>query len=208
MEKIDLRKEHKNLYQPSARKVELVDVPRFNFAMIDGEIEPGMAPGSSPSFHDAMMASYGVSFTLKFMSKLRKENPIDYSVMALEALWWVEDGDFDITLPDNWKWTVMMLQPDHISQAMFQEGLEQMRNKRGESEALSKLRLEGFTEGLCVQTMHIGPYSEEMATIAKMQAFTEENGYRRRGRHHEIYLGDPRRSAPEKLKTVLRQPVE
>ena len=208
MEKLDLRKKYKPLYQPSEKKVEVVDVPALKFVMIDGQIEPGMAPGTSPVFHEAMMAAYGISFTLKFMSKLRIENPIDYSVMALEALWWVEDGDFDITLPDNWKWTVMMLQPDHITADMFAAGLEQLRVKRGESEALAKMRLEGFTEGLCVQTMHFGPYSAEMATIAKMQAFMEENGYRRRGQHHEIYLGDPRRTSPEKLKTVLRQPVE
>ena len=206
--KLDLRKELKYLYAPSAKKVEIVDVPRFNFAMIDGAIEKSEGPSTSPGFAEAMQALYGISYTLKFMSKLRKENPIDYPVMALEGLWWVEDGHFDIMVKDNWHYTVMMLQPDHITAEMFAEGIEQIRKKRGDSAALSKLRLESFTEGLCVQIMHIGPYATEPATIEKMDAFARENGYRMCNKHHEIYMGDPRRAAPEKLKTVLRHPIE
>jgi hypothetical protein len=101
----------------------------------------------------------------------------------------------------------MMMQPDHISEAMFQEGLEQLRKKKP-NPALDRLRFETFHERLSVQIMHIGPYSEEPATVAKMDAFAKENGYAFRGRHHEIYIGNPRRAAPEKLKTVLRHPVE
>lgn len=207
MEKLDLRKQYKHLYLPSAKQVVIVDVPAFKFAMIDGEIEPGASPGMSPSFQQALEALYGITYTLKFTSKLRKENPIDYSVMALEGLWWVEGGEFDITRPDNWSWTAMIMQPDHISEAMYQEGLEQLRKKRP-NPALDKMRFETFLEGLCVQIMHIGPYAEEPATLQKMDTYARENGYRLRGKHHEIYLGDPRRSAPEKLKTVLRHPVE
>lgn len=208
MQKIDLRKELKHLYAPSARKVQIVDVPEFQFAMLDGAIEAGAEPGTSPAFTDALQALYGISYTLKFMSKLRAENPIDYPVMALEALWWVGEGGFDFNRKDNWAWTAMILQPDHITPAMFQEGLAQLRKKRGDSPALGKLRLERFHEGLAVQIMHIGPYSEEPATIERLHAFASENGYRLRGKHHEIYMGDPRRAAPEKLKTILRQPVE
>jgi hypothetical protein len=207
MEKLDLRKKYKHLYQPSAKVVEVVEVPLFQFAMIDGKIEPGHGPGSSPAFQQALEALYGISYTLKFASKLRKENPLDYTVMALEGLWWVENDEFDINRPENWHWTAMMLQPDHISVDMYQEGLEQLRKKKP-SLALDKIRFETFQEGLSMQIMHIGPYSEEPATIAKMDAFARENGYRLRGKHHEIYLGDPRRAAPEKLKTVLRHPVE
>jgi hypothetical protein len=207
MQKLDLRKELKYLYQPSAKKVEVVEVPRFQFAMLDGEIEPGFAPAESPAFQEALMALYGVSFTLKFTSKLRKVDPIDYPVMALEGLWWVETGKFDITHPEGWKWTLMMLQPDFISTEMFQEALTQLRKKKGDQPAFSRVRLESFEEGLSIQIMHIGPYSEEPTTIAKMDAFAQENGYQKRGKHHEIYLGDPRRAAPEKLKTVLRFPV-
>jgi hypothetical protein len=206
MEKLDLRKQLKQFYAPSLKKIEIVDVPPFNFAMIDGAMQPGEMPGTSPAFQEAVEALYGISYTLKFTSKLRKSNPIDYTVMALEGLWWIDEGEFDITRPGNWKWTLMILQPEHIGGEMFQDALRQLARKK-DSPALSRLHLEGFHEGLCMQTMHVGPYADEPATIARMHAFAEENGYRLRGKHHEIYLGDPRRSKPDKLKTILRQPV-
>ncbi|MBK8045659.1 MAG: GyrI-like domain-containing protein [Anaerolineales bacterium] len=209
MTKLDLRKELKQFYAPSAKAVAVVDVPAFQFAMVDGAIEPGSEPGKSPAFSEALSALYGISYTLKFMSKLRAENPIDYSVMALEALWWVADGDFfNIEKKDNWLWRAMILQPDHITQAMFEEEKAQVRKKRGDTPSLAKLRLETFTEGLALQIMHIGPYADEPATVAKMDAFAAEHGYRKRGTHHEIYLGDPMRSDPAKLKTILRHPIE
>jgi len=207
MTKLDLRKELKYLYAPSAKKVELVDVPRFKFIMIDGAIEPGEGPGTSPAFQQAMQALYGAAYTLKFMSKLSKENPVDYPVMALEGLWWVEDGVFDINRKDNLVYTLMILHPEHITQEMFAEALDQIRKKRGDSPALARLRLEEFREGLCVQTMHIGPYATEPATVEKMDAFARENGYNMSGKHHEIYLGNPLRAQPEKLKTILRHSV-
>lgn len=208
MLKLDLKKDLKYLYVPSAKKVEVVEVPRFNFAMIDGQIEPGQGPSTSASFQEALMALYGISYTLKFISKLRKENPIDYPVMALEGLWWIEGGEFDINKKDNWLYTVMMLQPDFITHEMFEAARKQVRMKRGDSAALTKMHFEPFEEGLCVQVMHIGPYSAEPATLERMYAYTRESGYRMRGKHHEIYLGDPRRAEPEKLKTILRHPVE
>jgi hypothetical protein len=207
MKKIDLKKDLKYLYAPSAKKVELVEVPNFKFAMVDGEIEPGASPGTSPAYQQALEALYGISYTLKFMSKRREENPIDYTVMALEGLWWVEDGQFDITRPENWRWTAMMLQPDHITAEMYQEALKQLQEKK-ENPTISKLRFESFHEGQSMQIMHIGPYSEEPRTIEKMSAFARANGYGLRGKHHEIYLGDPRRTKPERLKTILRHPVE
>ncbi|MDH7487546.1 MAG: GyrI-like domain-containing protein [Anaerolineae bacterium] len=208
MNKLDLRKELKHLYAPSPGKVEVVEVPEFQFAMIDGRIEPGKEPGTSPAFQEALEALYGISYTLKFMSKLRAESPIDYTVMALEGLWWTAAGEFDFDRKDKWQWTAMILQPDHITPAMFQEGLGQLRRKRGDRPALGQLRLERFHEGLAMQIMHLGPYAEEPRTIERMMAFAQENGYRLRGRHHEIYLGDPRRTRPEKLKTILRHPIE
>lgn len=212
MKTLDLKKDLKYLYQPSAKKVEILKVPKLQFAMIDGAIEKGKEPGNSPGFQEATMALYSISYTLKFMLKKRKTNPIDYPVMALEGLWWVEDGFFDITAKDNWFYTLMILQPDVIAKDVFAEGLEQVRKKRGDSPALSKLKLANFEEGLCVQVMHIGPYATEPATIERMRAFAAENGYRDRvgpnGKHHEIYLGDPRKADPAKLKTVLRHPLE
>ena len=212
MKTLDLKKELKYLYMPSAKKVEIVQVPRLQFAMLDGAIEKGSEPGNSASFQEATEALYGISYTLKFMFKKRKTNAIDYPVMALEGLWWVEDGMFDITIKDNWFFTLMILQPEVITPEIFEEGRQQVRKKRGDSAALSKLCLMGFEEGLCMQTLHIGPYATEPATVERMRAFAQENGYRDRvgpnGKHHEIYLGDPRKADPSKLKTVLRHPLE
>jgi hypothetical protein len=205
---LDLRKDLKAFYAPSAKKVEVVDVPRWQFIMIDGLIEPGQGPGSSPAFHAAMEAMYGAAYTLKFMSKLSKKDPVDYPVMALEGLWWVEGGEFSFDRKDNWAYTLMILVPDLITQAKFQEALSQMRQKKGDQPDFARLRLESFQEGLCIQTMHIGPYDTEPATIEKMDNFARENGYRLHGKHHEIYLGNPLRAQPEKLKTILRHPVE
>lgn len=212
MKTLDLKKDLKYLYRPSAKKPEILKVPKLQFVMIDGAIEKGKEPGNSAGFQESTQALYGISYTLKFILKKRKSNPIDYPVMALEGLWWVEDGFFDITVKDNWFYTLMILQPDFITMDVFAEGLEQVRKKKGDSPALSKLRLANFEEGLCVQVMHIGPYATEPATVERMRAFALENGYRDRvgpnGKHHEIYLGDPRKADPAKLKTVLRHPLE
>jgi len=211
MKTLDLKREMKYLYAPSAKKVEVVKVPRLQFAMIDGAIEKGSEPGRSPEFAEATQALYGIAYTLKFMFKKRKMKAVDYPVMALEGLWWVEDGVFDITIKDNWFYTLMILQPDIVTQEAFEEGLAEVRRKRGESPALSKLRLGTFEEGPCAQVMHIGPYASEPATIERMQEFMKENGYRdcvgSGGKHHEIYFGDPRRAKPERLKTILRHPI-
>lgn len=212
MQTIDLKKQYKSLYAPSAKIPALVDVPALKFIMIDGAIEPDHEPGTSPLFEENMQAMYGMAYTLKFMLKQRQENPIDYPVMALEGLWWVEDGFFDITVKDNWHYTVMILVPDLITPEVFAEGLAQLRKKKGDQPAFSRLRLETFSEGRCVQMMHIGSYATEPATIEKMKAFMDENGLQDQvgptgGKHHEIYLGDPRRAAPDKLKTMLRHPV-
>jgi hypothetical protein len=212
MKILDLKKQYKHLYQPPAKKVEIINVPCLQFAMIDGAIEKGSEPGKSPSFGEATQALYSISYTLKFMLKKRKTNAVDYPVMALEGLWWVEDGVFDITVKDNWFYTLMILQPEIITQDIFEEGIEQVRRKRGDSPALARVRLADFEEGLCMQTMHIGPYATEPATVERMRYFAVETGYRDRvglgGKHHEIYLGDPRKADPAKLKTVLRHPLE
>jgi hypothetical protein len=144
------------------------------------------------------------------MLKLRQINPVDYPVMALEGLWGVPGFDratFDITNPSGWEYTLLVMQPDLITPDLFQEGLAQIKKKRGSQPTFDRLGLESFEEGLSIQIMHIGPYATEMATIARMDAFAEASGYQMVGRHHEIYLSDPRRTEPEKLKTVLRHPV-
>jgi hypothetical protein len=212
MKILDLKKQYKNLYQPSSKEVEIVEVPRLQFAMIDGSIEKGSEPGKSPSFAEATQALYSISYTLKFMLKKRKNNAIDDPVMALEGLWWVEDGLFDITVKDNWFYTLMIMQPSTITKDVFEEGIQQVRKKKGDSPFLAKIRLAEFEEGLCMQIMHIGPYATEPVTVDRMRAFAQENGYQDcvgfGAKHHEIYLGDPRKADPAKLKTVLRHPIE
>lgn len=219
--KLDLKRQLKHLYQPSSRRAALVDVPEMQFVMIDGQIEPGTMPGDSPQFAAAVGALYGISYTLKFMSKKRAVDPIDYTVMALEGLWTTPEGGADYATSDQWRWTLLIMQPDHITPAMFAEALEHLRKKRvkeakaanaaegaqAELAMLDCLRLEKFKEGLCAQIMHVGPYADEPATLVKLDSFAKENGYVFTGRHHEIYLGDPRTAKPENLRTVLRHQV-
>jgi hypothetical protein len=211
MKTLDLKKEYHDLYAPSARTISVVKVPNLQFLVIDGRIEAGEAPGTSAAFEEGMMAMYGIAYTMKFMLKLRPKNPVDYPVMAVEGLWWVEDGKFDITVKDNWLFTLMMLTPKVATQRIFETARDQVRRKRGDSAALGRLSLQDVSEGLCMQTMHIGPYATEPATVERMRAFAAENGYEdlvgQGGKHHEIYMGDPRKASPDKLKTILRHPI-
>ena len=202
IKKIDLRKNLKYLYQPSVSEVELVRVPKFNYLMIDGEGDPN----SSPSFQEAVQSLYAVAYTLKFM--IKKEKSVDYPVMALDGLWWTDDmSQFSMENRGSWRWTLMILQPSVVTKSLFMKALRQAKEKKGFA-ALSKIRLEPYMEGLSVQIMHVGPYAEEAPAIQKLHAAARERGCELRGKHHEIYLGDPRKSKPEKLKTVLRQPIQ
>jgi len=202
VEKIDYKKQLKHLYKPSARKVEIVDVLPMNFLMIDGEGDPN----TSQSFSDAIEALYPVSYTLKFMVK-KGEMGIDYGVLPLEALWWSDDmSAFSTGNKDAWKWTLMIMQPEFISQKMIKEAMEEVKRKKNPA-SLPLLRFETFKEGKAAQIMHIGPFSEEGPTIEKVHLFIEGSGSQKTGKHHEIYLSDIRRAAPEKWKTVVRQPM-
>jgi len=207
MLKLDLKKELKYLYQPSAKQVTVVEVPMFNFIMLDGQLEPGVLPGDSSNYQNTMEALYGAAYTIKFTSKLRNDNPIDYPVMASEGLWWVLPGNFNFQADEAWHYTMMMMLPNHITQQMLEEAIAQLKKKK-ENPAIDKLRLESWEEGLCMHITHIGPYADESRTLESMAQFAKENGYRTHGRHHEIYIGNPLRAKPEKLKTVLRHPIE
>jgi hypothetical protein len=202
MEKLDLRKQLKHLYHPSAKQVSVVTVPEMEFLKVDGQGDPN----TSQDFQDALQALYASAYTLKFMVKLGPMH-IDYPVMALEALWWTDDpGSFDMpSNKDRWRWTAMIMQPDFITPALLDEARAKAHQKR-DVPALEKIHLECFDEGQAAQIMYIGPYSAEAPTIEKLHQFIDDQGGKLRGRHHEIYLGDPRRSAPESLKTVIRQP--
>jgi hypothetical protein len=204
-EKLDLRKTLKHLYNPPSKKVVEVDAPAMNFLMIDGSGDPNTAP----EYQQALEALYGMAYTLKFASK---KAGLDFTVMASEGLWWLDDmgakyGDFDFTADKScWRWTMMIMQPDAITPAMVDAAVAELRHKKNPA-ALDKVRFERFHEGLSAQIMHIGPYSAEKPTIDRLHAYIAEQGREPRGKHHEIYLGDPRRTQPEKLRTVIRQPM-
>jgi len=203
MKKIDYKKKLKHLYNPSPKTVEIVGVPEMNFLIIDGQGDPN----TSQEYSDAIEALYAVSYTLKFMVK-KGGLEIDYGVMPLEGLWWVDDmSEFDINDKTNWKWTAMIMQPEHVTQNLFAVAYEQVEKKKNPV-ALSKIRFKSFSEGKAAQTMHIGPFSEEGPTIERIHDFIKENGFSPVGRHHEIYLSDIRKAAPEKWKTIIRQPIE
>jgi len=201
MKKIDLKKELKNLYNPP-KEIVLVDVSEMNFLMIDGVGDPNTAQ----EYKDAIEALYTVSYTLKFMVK--KEKEVDYVVMPLEGLWWTEPmSQFSMENKDIWKWTAMIMQPEYVTEEFFNRAIEQVKVKKN-LPALSKIKFKSFHEGLSAQLMYIGPYSDEGPTIEKLHSFIKGKGYELRGKHHEIYLSDPNKSSPEKLKTVIRQPVK
>lgn len=188
-------------YAPSAKDFSLVQVPPLHYLMIDGHGDPNTAP----AYMSAVEWLYSVSYPVKFMSK--KDLGRDYAVMPLEGLWWADDMNAFITRDKSaWSWTMMILQPDWITKVMIDAAIEKASAKLGAPPP--SLRLETLDEGLCVQIMHIGPYDAEGPVLARLHGeFLPQNGLTETGHHHEIYLSDPRKSAPEKLKTVLRQPV-
>lgn len=208
MDKIDYKKVNKELYLPKNHPG-IINVPKMKFAMVDGKGDPN----DNVSYEEAVELLYGISYTIK-MSKMKGRQPegyFEYVVPPLEGLWWCEEGPFDLYQRDNWLWTSMMRQPEFVTEEVFAWACKELAKKKPELD-VNRARLCEFEEGLCVQMMHIGPYSEEPATVENMRAFMKEQGlkdatgmYRK---HHEIYLMDPRKTEPSKLKTVLRHPVE
>ncbi|MBS4032319.1 MAG: GyrI-like domain-containing protein [Clostridiales bacterium] len=202
MIKLDIKKELQHLYKPSIKHPELVDVPNMNFLMVDGKGDPN----TTPEFQDAVEALYSLSYTLKFMVK-KGPSLIDYKVMPLEGLWWSEDmWEFSVEHKDDWLWTLMIMQPEFVTDDLFTKALFQVQKKK-DLPALPRVRLESYHEGLSVQIMHVGPFSDEGPTVAKLHGFIEDEKHERAGKHHEIYLSDPRKASPDKMKTVIRQPV-
>jgi hypothetical protein len=170
--------------------------------MIDGEGDPN----TSTAFHDAVEALYALSYTLKFSLK-KSPSPLDYGVMPLEGLWWADDPrDFHKLDKSSWKWTAMILQPDFISPAQVMAAFDEVRRKKNPA-ALDRVRLEKLEEGPCAQILYLGPFSDEGPVIQRIHEFILAAGKQLRGKHHEIYLSDPRRTASAKLKTILRQPM-
>jgi hypothetical protein len=203
MKKIDYKKEMKHLYNAPIKTPEIVDVPQMNFLMIHGEGDPNI----SERFKSSVEALFGLSYTLKFMIK-KSTVQIDYGVMPLEGLWWADDmAAFSMNKKELWKWTAMIMQPEYVTRDLFFEAREQLK-KKNDNSVLPDVILESFIEGKAGQIMHIGPFSEEGPTIEKLHKFIEASGYALSGKHHEIYLSDIRRSAPEKWKTIIRQPMK
>ena len=164
-------------------------------------------PTSRPNSSRQLRLSTSLSYTIKFIIK-KSDGGLDYKVMPLEGLWWTDEKDgFNLQKRSSWKWTLMIMQPDFVSRKIITEALSELEKKK-RSAALSKIRSESYLEGKSAQIMHIGHFSAEGPTISCLQTFIKDAGSRPRGRHHEIYLSDFRRVAPEKMKTIIRQPME
>ena len=203
MEKLDYKKVYKALYAPSTKNVSEVDVPDMKFLMIDGQGNPNTAE----EFQVKTEALYAVAYTAKFMAKALPD-PINYTVMPMEGLWWSDNMDDFITgNKSNWKWTIMIMHPHVITNEIIQDAINQSSKKK-ENPYFNDLRFETYSEGKAAQIMHIGPFDTEDENIAKIHAYIKENGHQLSGLHHEIYLSDPRRTAPEKWRTVIRQPFK
>lgn len=201
MKKIDFKKELKHLYKASAKKIEIVDVPAMNFLLVDGKGNPN----TSERFQQGVEALFGLSYTMKFMIK-KGDYQIDYGVLPLEGLWWADNmAAFSVEKKSDWKWTAMIMQPEMVTDALIAEAREQVRHKK-KTDFVDEVRFEAYEEGRAVQILHIGPFEDEGPTIEKLHQFIDDSGYARSGKHHEIYLSDIRRAAPEKWRTIIRQP--
>jgi hypothetical protein len=192
-----------DLYRATATP-RMVNVPGMLFLMIDGHGDPN----TSSSYQDALQALYALSYSLKF--QIKRLSGSDYKVGSLEGLWWAPDlSAFGTGDKSAWDWTMIIRQPDMVTEDLLADTIKQVQEKKG-LPAAANVRLERFTEGRAAQILHVGPYSTEGPTIARLHAFIDEQGFTFDGRvqkHHEIYLGDPRRAAPERLRTIIRQPV-
>jgi hypothetical protein len=204
MQKLDLKKDMKAYYTAKPAPA-MVTIPAMKFLMIDGIGNPNNAP----EYVEALQALYSAAYTLKF--SIKKELQIEYPVMPLEGLWWAPDmSTFLEGRKEDWMWTMMISTPDFISQDWI-DGATKEASRKKNLPAMEKLHFECFTEGLSCQILHIGPYSAEGENVQKIHNYIHTNNYSFDGlvqKHHEIYLGDPRKSAPEKLKTIIRQPVK
>ncbi len=198
--KIDLKAQLKFLFTPSSKAVQVVDVPEMSFLMVDGAGDPNAQP-----FQTAVQTLYCLAYTIKF--GLKKRDRVEFPVTALEGLWSSGGSSvgFDSMARDTWRWTLMIVQPEVVTPEVVAAAGDEIGKK---DKSLVTFRLERFGEGLSAQVMHVGPYSAEQATIKKIREFMALNGYAPNGRHHEVYLGDPRRASPSKLRTILRQPIK
>jgi hypothetical protein len=202
VEKVDFKKELADLYGPKNKDWELIDVPAMNFLMVDGKGDPNIAQ----EYSDAVAALYGVAYPIKFMSK--KVLDKDYAVQPLEGLWWASDpAAFENGRKAEYRWTMMIMQPEWITEAMVSEAVAATADKK-ELSALSRVRFERYHEGRSLQLLHMGSYDDEAPKLKYLHyEYMPQHNLTFNGHHHEIYLSDPRKTAPARLKTILRQPV-
>lgn len=201
MTKLDYKKSLKELYAPPSKSVVRVVIPPLRYLMIDGQGDPN----TSPDYQRAIECLYSVAYTIKFAVK-RGPKGTDYGVMPLEGLWWADDmATFSVKRKSDWKWTMMIMQPGVVERETVEAALGEVRRKKQLAD-LDLLRFDTLDEGVCAQTMHLGPFSEEGPTIARVHDFIAATGSLR-GKHHEIYLSDIRKVAPSRWKTVIRQPM-
>jgi hypothetical protein len=210
MSKFDFKKEYKDLYLPGKQPV-MIDIPTMKFIMVEGKGDPN----TCKEYSDAMEILYGLSYGIK-MSKMNGTQPegyFEYVVPPLEGLWWIDEENFDymnITDKNKFCWISMIRQPDFVTEAVFEQAKINLQKKKPDLE-VENAYLKSFTEGLCAQVMHLGPYDDEPETVKRLISFIEESGYEQdmsgMRMHHEIYLGDPRKAKPENLKTVIRHPI-
>ncbi len=201
-DKIDLKKQL-DCYAATRSEFRILEVPPANYLMIDGEGDP-----NTPVFAEATESLYPLAYTIKFASK--RELGRDYVVPPLEGLWWADDMAAFTARRDKsrWSWTLLIMQPEWI-EASLVEASRRTVEAKGAPTRLHDIRFATLEEGLCVQTLHVGSFDDEAPVLARLHdEFIPANGLRMTGRHHEVYLSDPRRTAPEKLRTILRQPVE
>lgn len=204
MQKINHIKELSQLYTQPKNKISLIEVPSLNFLMIDGRGDPN----NNPAYSEAVDALYAIAYKLKFMIK-NSPLAVDYKVMPLEGLWWAEDMTlFNLEDRSNWQWRMMIMQPKYVTVDLFATAFDFVKIKK-DPPKLDEVQFKVFTEGLCMQIFHQGPYGEgERETIAKLHTQIKSDGFQLSGKHHEIYFNSPLRTAPENLKTIIRQPVK
>ena len=202
MSKIDLKKDLGDLYKVSANEISLVQVPKLSYLMVEGKGDP-----NASDYQEAIEALFSVSYAIKFLIK-GQDISKDYVVMPLESLWWAEDiSAFAENRKDEWLWKAMILQPDFVTKSVFEDVLEKIKVKKGFA-CLDKMSFSTYEEGLCVQLMHIGNYSNEYRkSIQKLHSYIDENNYSFNGKHHDIYLNDLRKTVESMLKTIIRQAV-
>ncbi|GAB3435226.1 GyrI-like domain-containing protein [Actinophytocola sediminis] len=200
--KYDVKRALKDLYAPKNTTWALLDVPELSYLAIDGHGDPNTAP----AYPAAVQALYSVAYTLKFAS--RRDTGRDFVVGPLEGLWWAEDPTvFTTRAKESWNWTMLLHQPAWLTADQVRAAREAALAKKG-LPAIAELRTLTITEGRCAQVLHVGSYDDEGPVLATLHdEYLPANGLREAGQHHEVYLGDPRRTAPAKLRTVLRQPV-